>query len=122
LSPFDPEQWTALGIKGRNQILGDGAVLGKRSWDQAGRVTLTVGPLSRKEYLSFLPGRLAHRALSSLCSFYLGTKFKVEITLLLRSAEVPLSWLGNSQLGHTSWLLEKPYSGPDVAARTQLNP
>jgi len=120
--PLDPEQWTALGAKGRNQILGDGAALGKRAWDQAGRVTLTVGPLSREEYLSFLPGRSAHRELSSLCSFYLGTKFKVEITLVLRSAEVPLSWLGNSRLGHTSWLLEKPYSGPDVAARTQLNP
>ena len=120
--PLDPEQWTALGIKGRNQILGDGAALGRRAWDQAGRVRLIVGPLSRKEYLSFLPGRSAHRELSSLCSFYLGTKFKVEITLLLRSTEVPLSWLGNSQLGHTSWLLEKHYSGHDVSASTQLNP
>jgi type VI secretion system protein ImpH len=113
---IEPAQRTCIGAGGQNQRLGD-AALGTRVWDQAGGVSIHIGPLGFEQYLDFLPFHAGHMALGELARFYLGTLQEVELRLLLKSAEVPASKVGHARLGHTSWLLTRPHSGADPEVR-----
>lgn len=48
-------QRTALGVLGRNQRLGQTAMLGGRVWDQSANITLQIGPLPLDAAEHFLP-------------------------------------------------------------------
>jgi type VI secretion system protein ImpH len=109
------DQWTHLGERaGRNQRLGDGAIVGKRVWDQNAGVTIRLGPLELDTFKSFLPHGGAYRPLCDLARFYLGDEFDFSLKLVLRSDEIPwaepagatAARLGVSplELGRLSWL------------------
>jgi type VI secretion system protein ImpH len=84
------DQWTRIGTRqGCNQRLGDGAILGKRIWDQHARVTIRLGPLDLSTFEGFLPGRVAYKPLQDLTRFYLGDEVNFSFKLVLRSREVP---------------------------------
>jgi type VI secretion system protein ImpH len=84
------DQWTRLGVRqGQNQELGDGAILGKRVWEQHAGVTICLGPLDLNAFESFLPNGGAHPALCDLCSFYLGQEWDFSFRLELRSDQIP---------------------------------
>jgi type VI secretion system protein ImpH len=94
------EQWTLLGTsQGRNQRLGDGAILGKRVWDQHAGVTIRLRSLDLKTFESFLPGGMAYASLQSLTGFYLGEEVDFSFTLELRTEEIP--WAGLVGIGPT---------------------
>jgi type VI secretion system protein ImpH len=125
------DQWTALGTRnGRNQRLGDGAILGKRVWDEHAGVTIRLRSLDLQTFESFLPGGAAYRALQSLTGFYLGEEVDFTFKLELRVEEIPwagLSAIGSTtadnrrspQLGRMAWLKspngsEQPQTAPDA--------
>ena len=105
---IEPDQWTALGRFGKNQVLGQTVVLGKRIWDQQGRFMIAVGPLSLKQFLDFLPDGTAYTPLRAMARFYAGQEFEFRIRLKLRAAEMPDLRLGKSKLGWTTWLKTHP--------------
>ncbi len=99
---------TTLGIGGRNDRLGEGAVLGGRAWDQNGAVGLTIGPLRLPAYLALLPGGTRHAALAAVCRYYLGAHVAARVCLELETLpdadEIAALGSAGCRLGYTSWL------------------
>jgi type VI secretion system protein ImpH len=109
------DQWTRIGsTQGRNQTLGDGAILGKRVWDQNARIRIRLGPLDLETFESFLPQGEAYKPLNDLCRFYLGDETDFDVTLALRAEDIPWtetstfavppSWVRLTSLGRLAWL------------------
>lgn len=89
--------------------LGFGAVAGDEIWDQQSRVRVRIGPLTRAQYDSFLPGGNGHAALAALLRFYSHDQFDFDVQLILARNDVPGLRLGETeagpwQLGWTTWL------------------
>jgi type VI secretion system protein ImpH len=105
-----PEQLqTVLGPSGRNDRLGDGAVLGQRAWDEGGAVRVDLGQLGQALYLALLPGGARHPELRLLCAWYLGPNLACYLRMALSPEQVPAPLLGPAALlGHTSWLAPAP--------------
>lgn len=95
---LDDTQITRLGR--RNAVLGDGAVLGRRVWDQQAAVTLEIGPLDLDGFRAFLPGGHAARALRDLAGFYAGAGTEFRVRLRLRPSAVPGTRLVGSNRLH----------------------
>lgn len=86
---LDPDQWTHLGLTGRNQILGRDAMVGTAIWDQQAGIEVQVGPLPWSTYLDMLPGQPGLRSLAELVCFYIGPGFTVHVTLLMEAEQIP---------------------------------
>jgi type VI secretion system protein ImpH len=114
---LEPSEWTRIGARGRNQILGDGAVAGTRVWDQQGSFVIELGPLNQTEFLDFLPMGIAYKSLCELTRFYAGTEFEFAFRLALRGTDIPETRLGQSRLGWTSWLKTRPFGSDDSQVR-----
>jgi len=94
---------TFLGREG--PVLGSGAALGGRVWDRQCKFRIRLGPLSRSEYQSFLPGGAPLTKLRDWVRLYLGFELDWDAQLVLARDEVPSLRLGHgSRLGWTSWL------------------
>jgi type VI secretion system protein ImpH len=113
---LDPAQFTRIGAVGKNSRMGDGAVLGRRVWDQGGGVTIQIGPLGFERFQSMLPGGRANDAIAHLARFYLGIRHRINIRLLLNPAEVPPMKLGSARLGYTSWIIAGGFRDSTAAA------
>lgn len=109
------ELQTILGIQGRNDLLGEGAVLGQRAWDQNGAIEICIGPMSMPEFLDFLPGGTCHVTLQSICAFYLGPNIHCNTLLELHHlkpdyADLEFEYADlkpdgqKFQLGYNTWL------------------
>jgi type VI secretion system protein ImpH len=106
------DQWTRLGTRqGQNQTLGDGAILGKRVWDQHAGVNICLGPLDLDTFESFLPNGSAYPALCDLCRFYLGQEWDFSFRLELRTDQIPWPAFSGARpgirrpaLGRLAWL------------------
>lgn len=107
--------WLALGAGERTclgrdgALLGSGAVLGERVRDRQHKFRLHLGPLSRDEYESFLPGTSpgpehALRKLVDWVRLYLCFELEWDVRLCLKKDEVPALRLGAGRLGWTTWL------------------
>ena len=105
---IEPDEQTAIGLSGKNQVLGRSVVVGKRIWDQQGRFLILVGPLPLKEFLDFLPDGTAHKPLCELTRFYAGPEFEFKVQLKIQAAQIPELRLGKSKLGWTTWLKTRP--------------
>lgn len=122
------DQWTRIGTtRGRNQVLGDGVVLGRRVWDQHARIAIRLGPLHLRTFESFLPDGDAYKPLRGLTRFYLGDEIDFDFKLELRAEDIP--WAAASvltsppprtrpaSLGRLAWLKSRSdgsaANGPD---------
>lgn len=91
-----------------SEQLGVGAVAGDAVWDLQSRIRIKLGPLTRKQYIGFLPVGAAHRPLRELTRFFCGDNLGVELQLVLKRDEVPQCELGEDhpvgpRLGWTTW-------------------
>jgi type VI secretion system protein ImpH len=115
---LEPDQRSAIGITGRNAILGESAVLGSRVWDQQSRIEIVLGPLSLADFVAFLPGADRLPRLAALTRFYLGPDLDFDLRLRLREDEVPETRLGarpGPRLGWLAWLRTKDHRGiPEI--------
>jgi type VI secretion system protein ImpH len=116
---IEPDQWTSLGVLGKNQVLGQNVLLGTHIWDQQGRFMIVVGPLSLEQYLDFLPEGNAYAPLCELVRFYAGQEFEFRIRLKIRAAQIPELRLGHAMLGWTSWLKTQP---ANLDSQVELSP
>jgi len=116
--PLDPDQRTEIGWPGRNQILGDGAVLGGRVWDQSAGIRVHLGPMSLRRLRRLLPGAPDHTTLRTLLAYALGGSVAVEARLILAAPQVPPCRLDTTnparhpRLGWTSFLTTTPRRAP----------
>lgn len=108
---IDPAQQTVIGRAGRNHVLGDSAVLGRRFWDQTRSFELHVGPVPYARLLDFLPGGSAFAPLCALVRFYAGTSHHFALVVEVDRSTPPPLKLGapagaaaGTRLGWTTWL------------------
>jgi type VI secretion system protein ImpH len=90
---LDADQWTHLGMTGRNRTLGRDALLGTSIWDQQAGIEIELGPVPWASYLDFLPGQAGLRSLCQLVRFYIGPSFDVHVALLLQADQIPTARL-----------------------------
>lgn len=93
--------------------LGLGAIAGEEIWDRQSRARIKLGPLTAKQYLSFLPVGDAWDALRSLTKFFTNGEIEFEVQLVLKQDEVPPCGLDPSAdraplLGWFSWIKSGP--------------
>jgi type VI secretion system protein ImpH len=103
--------WMTLSARDHTRIgavaasLGRGAMLGSRIWDRQHKFRIRLGPLSLREYESFLPGGSALPRIVAWVRQYLGFEFEWDLALVLARAAVPKARLGAyGRLGWTTWL------------------
>ena len=75
-------------LGGDNTQLGASALVGQRVWQRDLRMRLTVGPLPRAAYESFLPGGVAARALEKMLTMFTGLCLEYDVQLVLRAQDV----------------------------------
>lgn len=117
---LDTDQQTTIGALGQSQTLGESAVLGRRAWDQEGRVQIELSPERCSDYLRFLPGRRGHRRLVDLSELYLARGTDFGLQLRVPGGEVPrapLSTLVGPRLGRSA-----PLGSPREPKITPIEP
>lgn len=111
---LDPATQCCLGDRETSsEQLGEGAVAGNEVWDQGARARIKLGPLSRSQYLDFLPNGSAHQSLRALTRFFSNDEIDFEVQLVLQRGAVPACELGSEgeaspQLGWVSWIRSGP--------------
>lgn len=115
--PLSKSQVTHIGQKGQWQLLGNGAVLGKRAWDQENNFVLHINPLPATDLDSFLPHGKKFPQLEAITRLYAAPPQAFE--LRYRVCSPPSTRLGQkSYLGWRSWLGRDLLSGDDVRLTT----
>lgn len=115
---LEPRQRTVIGLNGRNQALGDGAVLGARVWDQAGGIIIALGPVGFPEALGFLPDGAAFAEMRTLLTFLLSGTLDLRLQLTIAPQGMPLSRIeksGSMRLGWSAWLTSRRRTVPGTA-------
>jgi type VI secretion system protein ImpH len=106
---------TRLGAKDGYAALGRDATIGASSWQRQSRFELAIGPLRFEEFLQFLPGSRALRALGDLVRLYTSGEWSWQVRLLVDDGDAPGVSLGRvGRLGWTSWLGGKRGIASDV--------
>lgn len=98
-----------MGAEEASAGLGQDTVAGSRVWDQQSKFRIRVGPLSYARFYAFLPPGSGYGALKQLTRLLAGPEFDVEVQLILRAEEAPLSAFAergqkSSMLGWNTWI------------------
>jgi type VI secretion system protein ImpH len=106
---LESDELCVLGSGDSQSQLGGGAVAGDAIWSRQALVRIVFGPLTQKQFRSFLPDGKAFAQAAALTRWFLGSTFEFEIQPTLQRDEVPPCRLGDktsdgSQLGWSSWL------------------
>ena len=125
------ELQTVLGVDGRNDLLGEDAVVGERAWDPNCAIAVRFAPVPLALYLAFLVGAGARRQLDAIVGYYLGPQVRCYVTLELEAAPPSLTCAPDNDaheddplaldgdfclLGYSSWLQCAPKL-PNAAER-----
>ena len=84
-------------LSGAYAELGVSSFCGERVWQRQTRLRILIGPMSRQQFLSFLPYGKAARSLARLLALSLGQTFEYEVRLLLKKEDIFSAQLGNTQ-------------------------
>jgi len=95
--------------------LGQGATVGKATWQCQHKFEIALGPLSLSTLKNFLPGAPGLKELYALTRLYTGDEWTWQLRLLLRDEEIPGIRMGRvGQLGWTTWLGKRQDMADDV--------
>jgi type VI secretion system protein ImpH len=117
---IDQDDLTRIGKSGANQVLGRGAVLAYRLWDQEATFELQVGPLTLEQFFEFLPFGRSYAPLVAAVRFYVREELGFSVRLQIQAREVPQLKIGlahRAYLGWTTWLREQPFTSNDAQVR-----
>ena len=98
------DQRSRLG--GANVTLGFDAILGSEMPDPMGKFRIHLGPLSKAQFDSFLPGTANYQKLARLVRFYITDPYFYDLKLVLAAGELQPMRLGDGdgpRLGWNSW-------------------
>jgi type VI secretion system protein ImpH len=112
--PLDPSNQCRMeGSVSYSDQLGMGAIAGDEIWERQSRARIRLGPLSVRQYLSFLPTGDAWEPLRAITAFFSGGEIEFEVALVLKREDVPHCELrGEGEtaplLGWFSWIKSGP--------------
>lgn len=120
-----PSQCWLEETRSASERLGFGVVVGDEVWDEQSRVRITLGPLTLRQYLDFLPTGSAYRPLRAITKFFSGHEVDFEVQLVLKREETPGCQLGAEGdaaplLGWVSWAKTVPLGRDPSDAVLQL--
>lgn len=105
-----PEDRIKLGQSSGYGALGQGLIVGSKTWDAHLSVRVRMGPMGFEDYSGLLPTETGFGRLKSWMVNYSGTELFWDLQLVLRADEVPRTQLGRAgKLGWTTWLKTKPF-------------
>ena len=78
--------------------LSNNAVVGRSMRDVSGKIRVWLGPLSRQQYASLLPGADKARQIAYFIQTYLPGHVNYDIGLILKTQEIPQAQLGNKEV------------------------
>ena len=93
-------RWFSIPVDQRTTLAGAYAELGvssfcgERTWQRQTKIRIMLGPLSRQEFMSFLPYGIAARGLSRILALTLGQSFEFEVRLVLKKEGIFSASLG----------------------------
>jgi type VI secretion system protein ImpH len=109
-----PGEWLQLGenvtsLGNANSYLGVSTIAGTRVWSDQSKFRIRVGPMSLKQFRTFIPIGSAYKPLSEIVRLLVGLEFSFDLQLVLKKEEVPYPYIGGigedgPRLGWTSWL------------------
>ena len=117
--PIPRDQQMRLGISG--MCLGMNSVLGSEISDRMGKFRIHIGPLSKKEYDTFLPGTQQHDKLAGLIRLYITDPLEFDLQITLAAGEARPIRLGDpngARLGWNSWC----FAGDTIGETSALFP
>lgn len=91
--PIPEDQHMRLGLS--NISLGVNTVLGSEVPDRMGKFRIHIGPLSKEEFDTFLPGTSRHNKLARLIRLYIVGPFEFDLKLILATGEAQPIRLGD---------------------------
>lgn len=104
---------------GKNNRLGSSAVIGSRIWCEDDVFEVKLGPMSRDQFMDFLPVGKSFDALTALVRFYVPIEQDFRVRLSIEGEEAPQLCLSadpekaNAYLGWTTWLKGKDWTRDD---------
>ncbi len=102
--PIPADQQMRMGLSGMS--LGTSTVLGSEMPDRMGKFRIHIGPLSKKEFDTFLPGTPRHDKLAILIRLYILDPFDFDLQIILAARQAEPIRLGapdGAKLGWNSW-------------------
>lgn len=106
--PVKKEDRLCIGTKnrGRNNLLGDGVLLGNKVWDVQSKCEIEIGPVSHEEYETILPDTRRFAALRKIIRDYAPAHLAIELHYIVDDPEGKAQQpLGKTfKLGWNSWL------------------
>lgn len=102
---LDPEHRSKIGEA--NSTLGGDMICGARVFNAQSKFRVRLGPLTLREFESFLPQGKAFRPIAEWTRLFAGFEFDFDIQLVLKKEEVPPCQLGGGalpRLGWTTWV------------------
>ena len=110
---LDKEHCTSIGYQGTFNVLGRGAMLGRKAWDQQGRAEIVLGPLNKETFDRLLKSGDMYLKVIELIRMYLEPSQDFRVRLIAAPDAVTPTYLdGTEQLGWSSWMI------PDVVERS----
>jgi len=103
--PLDPEHRSRIGEA--NSTLGGDMICGARVFNAQSKFRVRLGPLTLREFESFLPEGSSFRPIAEWTRLFAGLEFDFDVQLVLKKEEVPPCQLGGGslpRLGWTTWL------------------
>jgi type VI secretion system protein ImpH len=105
----------AFGRDSDSATLGEGAFLGRATWQCQHKFEMVFGPLTLARLESFLPGQRGLSELQAMVRLYTNDEWVWQLRLLLLPAEIPRIRLGRAgRLGWTTWLGTRRAVADDV--------
>lgn len=104
---IEERQLLRLGVA--NTTLGEDATIGRKVFDRGGKFRLSLGPMRRRAFEEFQPGRAGLELLRDVVTLYVRDPLEFDIELILAPGEAPSMRLGAtardaSKLGTDTWL------------------
>ncbi len=116
------EDWSKLGAASSYGRLGEGIIVGSKTWDVHLSFRVRMGPMGFDDYCRLLPRENGFDRLKSWVSDYCGAELSWDLQLVLRGDEVPATQLGRAgKLGWTTWLKTQPFrhDADDLVLQTE---
>ncbi len=118
---LEATQVTRIGVRGQFNVLGQGAALGEKVWDQKKTIMIRIGPLDGASFKAFIKPGYGYTPLYDLTKLYIGVEQEFCFNLIIKAPDVMETRLdGKTYLGWTSWLKTKPFTHDD--AQVYLRP
>ncbi|MGI1678138.1 MAG: type VI secretion system baseplate subunit TssG [Cellvibrionaceae bacterium] len=88
-----------------SQKLGEGIMLGSRSWDVASKIAIHIGSIDFKTYEKFLPGSDVYKSMKRLIESYVPVHIKIDLFFKVHDVRSNAAKLGSGvKLKQNVWL------------------